>query len=207
MRIALTMRVTEATEYVESRDSISHDWLTRLYAWNATPLLVPNIGAQAALCLDDLRADILILTGGDDIGRTPVRDATEKFLLDHALATGLPVLGVCRGMQMINTCLGGKLCPVEGHAAASHLVSFIEAWTALYGAEAEVNSYHETAIPADGVAPGLIITATDGDGHVEGFRHSDQRVAGVMWHPERKGSLEGDGLLVSELVREADASP
>lgn len=193
------MRITEAAVYAEPRDSISHDWLNRLAAWGATPLLIPNIGIQAAPYLGALNADILVLTGGDDFGQTPKRDETEMALLNHALSTGLAVLGVCRGMQLINKQLGGSLCSVEGHVGTPHSVSFAGDWIEMYGPETEVNSYHETAIPADGVGTDLTATATDVNGHVEGFRHSDHPLAGIMWHPERDSGLEGDRRLMAAL--------
>jgi gamma-glutamyl-gamma-aminobutyrate hydrolase PuuD len=199
MRVALTMRITQAQGYAEPRDSISHDWLNRLAAWQATPFLVPNIGSQATSYLGNLNADILVLTGGDDIGRTPKRDETETALLNHALSTGLAVLGVCRGMQLINQQLGGRLCSIEGHVATPHTVSFAGDWIDFYGSETNVNSYHETAIPADGVGANLATTAIDADGHVEGFHHTDHPLAGIMWHPERDGVLEGDRLLMTAI--------
>ena len=86
MRIALTMRVTEAVDYHEPRDSISHDWLDRLQKWDMTPLPVPNRLGDPCGYLDALAPDLLVLTGGDDPGTCPTRDATEQALLDHARA-------------------------------------------------------------------------------------------------------------------------
>ena len=199
MRVALTMRITDAAGYREPRDSISHDWLKRLAAWGATPLLVPNIGTQAVSHLKALNTDVLVLTGGDDIGQTPKRDETETVLLDHALSAGLAVLGVCRGMQLINKRLGGSLCSVKGHIAAAHSVFFTGDWIDFYGPETTVNSYHETAILPEGVGAKLAVTAIDSEGYVEGFHHTNHPLAGIMWHPERDGGLEGDRLLMTTL--------
>ena len=51
----------------------------------------------------------LVLTGGADIGKNQERDRVEKFYIDRALFLGIPVLGVCRGMQLVNVHLGGTL--------------------------------------------------------------------------------------------------
>ena len=58
MRIALTMRITEAPGTAELRDAISHDWLARLAAWDMTPVPVPNIVAQPEAYLDGLGVDV-----------------------------------------------------------------------------------------------------------------------------------------------------
>ena len=111
MLVALSMRVAEAENYIERRDSISHDWIERLNSWNYMPVPVPNGGNPVAL-LRELKPSLLILTGGDDLGLFPERDATEKKLLGAAMQSGTPVLGVCRGLQQ---CLVQQLsrCPAR----------------------------------------------------------------------------------------------
>ncbi|MCF6243319.1 MAG: hypothetical protein L3J74_18530, partial [Bacteroidales bacterium] len=84
MRIALTMRVTQATGYIEPRDSISHDWICRLEQWGMIALLIPNTLKDPEAYCADLKPDVLILTGGDNPGETEVRDRTEYRLLDYS---------------------------------------------------------------------------------------------------------------------------
>ncbi len=200
LRVALSMRITEAQGYAEPRDSISHDWVARLEAWNMTPLFIPNGLKLPEKYLDDLNAGLLILTGGDDLGQTPVRDDTESALLAHAIGAGLPVLGVCRGLQLINRHFGGALRPVSGHVAAPHLVNFEGPLMDLYGANAQVNSYHEQGVTAEDLGEGLSAGGVDEDGFVEALHHRDHPVAAVMWHPERDQAPEGDRLLVTRLM-------
>ncbi len=199
-RVALTMRVTQASGYVEPRDSISHDWLARLGEWGMTPLLMPNHLSAPESYLDGLGADLLVLTGGDDVGVTPERDAAEKKLLDHATSRGLAVFGVCRGMQLINLHLGGRLTPVDGHVAHPHAVSVDPRWRDRYEAETMVNSFHSQAVPADGLAPGLAAAARDGNGNVEAFFHQTLPMAAIMWHAERPGAPAGDRKLLEGLI-------
>lgn len=200
LRVALTMRVIDATGNHESRDCISHDWLARLADWNMTPVLVPNVLAEPGAYLDGLKADLLVLTGGDDVGTTPERDATESRLLDHALGRDLPVLGVCRGMQLINLHFGGSLGRLQGHVARPHGVTVERAWLGIYDAETTVNSFHDQGIPSGGLADGLAAAAFDPDGNVEALHHRTRAVAAVMWHPERADAPEGDRNLVSALA-------
>ena len=204
--VALTMRVTDADGYHEPRDSISHDWLNTLRAWNMHPVLLPNAGAHAAEIFAETDLDLLILTGGEDIGRAPERDGTEKILLDRALENGTAVFGVCRGLQLINTVLGGRLDRVEGHVASDHAVTVAGEWAPFYGDTATINSFHNIAVPADGVGSGLKATAWDSSGNVEGLRHESKPLAAVMWHPERRGGHAGDLRLVQSLIETARSS-
>lgn len=200
MKIALSMRVTEAVGYVEPRDSISHDWLNRLGEWEMMPCPVPNLLKDAASYIDAIAPDLLVLTGGDDLGATPDRDRAETELLNIALARGLPVLGICRGLQFINQYYGGTSVEISGHVANSHRVSYEECWQPIYGNEETVNSYHNHAIASDGLGAALETTASDPDGFVEGVRHPDLPVAGIMWHPERAGAPSGDRALFEGLI-------
>ena len=194
------MRVTEAAGYRERRDSISHDWLQTLQQWEMIPLPVPNLARGAAGYVDALAPDLVVLTGGDDIGETPARDAAESEILDFAIARSIPVLGVCRGMQVINRRYGGTTVPVENHVACHHDVHFSRAWQPEYGAEGAVNSYHNQGIAPSTLGSGLDTTATDDDGGIEAFRHADLPIAGIMWHPERDGAPQGDRALFLQLM-------
>ena len=201
-RVALTMRVTQAPGYAEPRDAVSHDWLARLRDWGMTPLLVPNVLAAPDAYLGGLGANLLVLTGGDDLGVTPERDAPEKRLLDGAVRSGLAVLGVCRGMQLINLHFGGRLAPVEGHVARPHPVTLDAPLKDLYGNEMIVNSFHTQSVPADGLGDGLVAAALDADGNVEALHHRDLPVAAVMWHTERPGAPAADRALMERLIGE-----
>ena len=202
IRAALTMRVVEVGPHREPRDSISHDWLRRLRDWGVTPVPLPNLADEASELLDEARADVLVLTGGEDFGETPVRDRAERALLAHALSRGLPVFGVCRGLQLLAIEFGGALVPVEGHVACRHEVTVEGAFADLYGGRATMNSYHRFGVAADGLRDGLAAFTRDDAGHVEGLAHRDRPVAGVMWHPERDPSTRGDRGLLLRLAEE-----
>ncbi len=202
IRVALSMRVTEALDYDEPRDALSQDWALLLDRWGMAPLPVPNVLGDPAGHLEIIAPDLLILTGGDDSGRTPGRDRAERKMLAHALAKGLPVLGVCRGMHLINDHFGGTTTPVEGHVGVSHRVSVEAAWRPLYGADARTNSFHSLAMDRDGLGRGLAPAAADCQGRIEAFFHVRHPLAAVMWHPERRGAPQGDRELISRLAGE-----
>ncbi len=202
MRVALTMRITEASGYKEPRDSISHDWIGRLSSWGITPVFVPNTLADPVSYFRDLAVDVLVLTGGDDLEATPARDTTEHALLEYTLNTKTPVFGVCRGMQLINHYFGGALTLLDGHIGTPHTVSFSTDWQSLYDNETHVNSFHAFGIKPDGLASELSGFAWDKDGHIEAFHDRDRPVIAVMWHPERGAPLKGDEIILRKLARE-----
>ena len=190
-RVGITMRIAQAGDYYEPRDCLAQDWYPFLdYAlpelhW----LLVPNIGADVVGYAERLGIDGFILPGGNDIGDEVVRDETEHHLIAHGMANGLPVFGVCRGLQLIQHYFEGSLieCARETHVAKRHAVTFVQPWagTVAAGDSGEVNSYHTQAVSEGGLAPPLQSLAVTDDGVVEGVVHPEQRVAAVMWHPER----------------------
>ena len=114
--------------------------------------------------------------GGDEASG---RDETEYALLESAMASELPVIGVCRGMQLIMDAMGTPLTRVEGHVAVRHRI------VGLSG-ERTVNSYHTWA--ATTLAKPLRAVATCGD-VIEAIDHEESLVSGIMWHPEREPAL------------------
>jgi gamma-glutamyl-gamma-aminobutyrate hydrolase PuuD len=122
----------------------------------------------------------LVLTGGNDLtslgGDAPERDATENALVDAAEARGLPVLGVCRGMQVIQQRHAVPLVRVEGHVTPSQIIQ-------INSEPMEVNSYHRFAA-LESRAP-LDVWAIAADGVIKAVRHAARPTTGIMWHPER----------------------
>ena len=178
--VAITQRVSVVPAYGERRDCLDQAWTRFLTACGLLPVLLPNV-TEAALALCE-GADItgLVLTGGNDLamlgGDAPERDAVENAMLDFAERRRLPILGVCRGMQLIQQRFAIPLCRVEGHVAQRQVIR-------IDGEPREVNSYHHFA-SFDSRAP-LDVWALADDGVVKAIRHSSQPMVGIMWHPER----------------------
>lgn len=169
-------------------------------------------GMEGLFSLDITQAEDccgLLLPGGGDIdparyGQLPAgsqspdlqRDAAELELVSLFLKWGRPILGICRGVQLLNVALGGNL--VQDIATASshrqdadsgdrvHTVaaqpgSFLES---LYGREFRVNSAHHQALGR--LAPDLRLAAIrPADGVIEAVEWPERNVYGVQWHPER----------------------
>ncbi len=178
--VAITQRVSVVPAYGERRDCLDQAWTKFLAACGLLPLLLPNV-TEAAVALCE-RAGIagLLFTGGNDLaalgGDAPERDAVESALLDLAERRAWPILGVCRGMQVIQQRFAIPLCPVEGHVAQRQVIQ-------IDGQPKEVNSYHRFA--AFDSRPPLEVWAVADDGVVKAIRHSSEPITGIMWHPER----------------------
>jgi putative glutamine amidotransferase len=166
--------------------------------------------------------DALVFAGGADLGpglygaepepltvTRPDRDAGEVPLLAAALAADLPLLGVCRGMQLLAVGYGGTLHQhlpdVVGHDRhrpapgryGRHEVRFAAGSriAAIMAGDSEVNSYHHQAVADPG---GLAVTAWAGDGVVEAVEDPAHAfVLGVQWHPEEAGDLRPFRALVA----------
>jgi len=194
----------------------------------ALPVLLPALGE---LCdADDLadRLDGVLFTGSpsnvephrygghpsvEGTLHDPARDATTLPLIRAAIARGVPILCICRGIQELNVALGGTLhqrvqelpgkrdhrsrkdvTNFEDKYRESHPVSLPEGGylRALFGghAEVQVNSLHSQGI--DRLAPGLVVEAVAPDGLIEAVRVADASsfAIGVQWHPEHPFALE-----------------
>lgn len=200
LRVALTMRVTHASRYHEPRDSISQDWIAFATKNDLLPFLIPNNLFDISTYVDAIEPDLLILTGGDDVGIPPERHSTEAALLHHATTRGLPILGVCRGMQMLVIAYGGDLSAITGHAATSHDIETAESFRLIYGERIQVNSFHNTGVALEKIGFDLTATAFDTEGWVEAFVHDTLPIAGVMWHPERPNAPSADIALIRSLA-------
>ena len=193
MRIATTQRVM-VTEHGERRDALDQQIAVLVARLGAVCVPVPNLVADVAAWVDELGIGGVLLTGGNDLvvvgGDAPERDATEIELVELAFRRGLPVVGLCRGFQLLAHLDGVALEPVDDHAGTRH---------ALVGERSgTVGSYHDWAL-AD-APPGADVLARASDGTVEAAVWRDRRQLGVMWHPEREDPMPDDDL---ELLRTA----
>lgn len=194
---------------------VQRQYLDAIFEAGGLPLVPPPLTEDTALDQLVELADALVLPGGAfDIDPAlygealnprcgelkPERTALERALFSRAEARGLPVLGVCGGMQLINVVRGGTLwqdldtqLPENGghqqaqaKDRASHEVDVKEGTQlarVVAVATLPVNSTHHQAIKA--VGQGLIVTAVAKDGVVEGIEDPGKPfLLGVQWHPE-----------------------
>ena len=205
---------------------LPYDYVRGVERAGGRALLVPPSHEGVGETLDAL--DGLLISGGSDLdpelygaeahpetaGTRPERDRAELALLEAALARDMPVLAVCRGVQVLNVARGGDLVQhlpdvvgdekhreVKG-VFSEHAVR-IEGGSrlgSLLGDRALVKSHHHQGLGT--VGEGLREVAWADDGTVEGLEDSERRLAlGVLWHPEAGEDVK----LFEALVAEARA--
>lgn len=198
-----------------SRVRLTAAYVTALESAGLIPLIVPPLSSDraAASVLDSVSG--LVLTGGEDVDPArygeardkkvrsvnPARDATEAALVEEAKARGMPVLAICRGIQILNVALGGTLvqdiasqCETDishdedgPRDSRSHEIT-IEPGSLIAKAigteRCTVNSFHHQSVKR--VAEGMRVTARSPDGIIEGLESTDRDwwVMAVQWHPE-----------------------
>jgi putative glutamine amidotransferase len=209
--VGITTDVTTATfgAWEEESALVPTDYIHAVERAGGRPLLVPPSEEGVEETLELL--DALVLSGGSDLdpalyghephpetkGVLPERDRAELALLEGALERDMPVLGVCRGSQILNVGLGGELVQhlpdLVGHDEHKHTPGeyadhdvTLEPGTrleTLLGDRAPVKSHHHQGFGVLG--SGLHEAARAHDGTLEALEDPSRRFAlGVLWHPE-----------------------
>jgi putative glutamine amidotransferase len=194
------------------RFSVHRGYIDSLWEVGARPMVLappPDRSYIAAFVTAALACDAVCLTGGGDVdphlygaelepmtsGLDPLRDEAELAVIRAATGRGLPILGICRGIQVLAVAMGGSLyqdlpaAGFHGHSDEVRELEPVHAVTAAGGSTAEavlrgadaVNSIHHQAVRDPG--PDLRVTAWGADGVIEAIEAPG--VLGVQWHPER----------------------
>ncbi len=178
--ILFSQRVDIIEDYGERRDCADQNISQFIKRCGYIPVPMINDPDVVRSICNELKPNGILLTGGNDLssygGNAPERDLTEASLLEYAVEKNIPLFGICRGMQFLADYYGAKLERVEGHVRTNHTIQ---------GKinRDSVNSYHGMAVknlpqPLEGLA------YTD-DGVIEALQHKVNKIAGIMWHPER----------------------
>jgi putative glutamine amidotransferase len=199
-----------------SYDKLAHTYCRSVQAAGGIPILLPNTLSAADIVQLRSRLDGVLLSGGGDIAAeryneadssqcwdvSADRDELEFALVHLSVETDWPLLGICRGTQVVNVALGGTLytdLPTQfdsrlphntpenlGREYIAHEVTIVKETVLagiISGYKLSVNSFHHQAVKQ--VAPRLQVNATAADGLVEGLELPGRRFfLGVQWHPE-----------------------
>lgn len=203
---------TEVGDNAIPRLSVYRNYAESLNGAGARVLGITDPGEDAARELCGL-ADGLLLTGGGDVeparygermldacGEPDLwRDAAELAYAKAFIAAKKPVMGICRGLQLLNVALGGTLYQdISSQLGIEHPSGVVHEVAARDGSDLErffgerflVNSYHHQAVKE--LAPGLAVDAVSADDEriIEAFHHTCLPIAAYQWHPERMRGAE-----------------
>jgi len=215
-RIAIVARFAESTSATRYEAIVTARRLAEgVWAAGGEPLTFLAVsGSDWTQRLDGI--DGVLMPGGADVdprnygqdrtsdhlyGIDPMQDEVDISLIRHVLAVGLPMLAICRGLQITNVTLGGTLTQhMESphlHHVASVTVDSHAAELGLTDSTLEASCYHHQAI--DELAAGLTVIARAAEGHVEGVKIDSTGWAfGVQWHPEDNYDIERGQLEIFE---------
>ena len=232
--ISSSVIVDEAGSFAGyKRAYVNKDYVDAVIRAGGVPLIIPFSTDKEVIISQAQLIDGLILSGGHDInpynygqepsqkiGETfPERDTYEMILLEESKKRNIPILGICRGFQLINVAAGGTLYQdlslipgnslkhnqVSNPTVKTHKVeikenSFI---SSIFGKETMVNSFHHQVI--NKVANDFIVVAKASDGVVEAIEHKTYKfLVAVQWHPEMLAvNCEKARELFSKFVEEA----
>jgi N5-(cytidine 5'-diphosphoramidyl)-L-glutamine hydrolase len=197
LKVAVSQRVDEYPIRNEIRDAADQKLMAWIFHAGFIPVPVPNKLDEVQMLnqrsyqslslpglgtwLEMIGPQAILLSGGNTVGEMPHRDQTEAYLLNWAERDSVPVLGICRGMQMMAVWAGGQLEDTDGHVRIRHRLT-IE--SANIDFPETVNSYHDQRVVS--VPESFDMTAVSEDGTIEAIRHQYLPWQGWMWHPERE---------------------
>lgn len=189
LQIGVTLRSETLVQINETRNSVDQNLLKWVFQNGDLPILLPNSVPNPSDYAEQIGLDGIIFSGGNDLSILPnprdaclQRDRTERDLLIWAKRRNVPVLGICRGMQLILAEEGIVTKLISSHVRVRHnLKSFHPLIT-----QSEVNSFHNFGFFREDIKKPFLIGAETSDGSVEAILDSERSIVGIMWHPERE---------------------
>lgn len=194
-KIAISLRVENVKKIKEKRDAISQDWIKFCNKAGFIPILIPNNLIDTKEFLKILNPDMLIFSGGDNIGEDLGRDRTEKNMIEFAIKNKIPSIGICRGMQFFNKFFGGKIehDSHNYHVKTRHKIKFTDEKIekTFNKKTTTVNSFHKNILRKESLGKELKpFGIVEKDNTVEAFYHKKYPIIGIMWHPERESNFK-----------------
>ena len=211
MNVGFTSRIVFAENYKEERDALSHDWIKFSESIGATPVLIPNNLVNVGEFISETSLIAIFLTGGgdcpssiDDFDKSidKKRNETELKVIEFCINNHIPLIGVCRGFQIINIFFGGTLTRniidhekiTKDHVNSETKVKLLNLGLSEKSEDLNTNvkCFHDDGIISTDLCRDLIPFATAENGNlIEAYKHKNLPIMGIQWHPEREATLSG----------------
>lgn len=195
-KLLVSQRIAENDSYFEVREMLDISWGGFFHELGYLPIpVLIKYGIDGYF--EELEPSGLILTGGNDLSIfsssdvNVKRDSFEVLLLSKCLENKIPVIGVCRGFQLICRYFNLELEKIENHVAVRHKLKFTK-YEDSYQGDYDFNSYHNYGIRT--VPDEFNIVARADDGTIEAFEHKKLKISAQMWHPERENPFRQSDL-------------
>ena len=189
LKIGITSNIKEY--YKGYIDFIDHYWLNYFEKKNINYYLVPNKKKLSQKKIEEI--NLLIIPGGNDVSNSlntsKIRNIIETNLIKICFKKKIPILGICRGAQLLNKSFGGKIKKVKKHMRTRHNISFVNK-EIVKKKLLNVNSFHNDGIKKNDLSKAFKMLASDMDDNVEMFISKDKKMIGTMWHPEREKNTQ-----------------
>ena len=189
LKIGITSNLKEY--YKGYIDFIDHYWLNYFEKKNINYYLVPNKKKLSQKKIEEI--NLLIIPGGNDVSNSlntsKIRNSIEINLIKICFKKKIPILGICRGAQLLNKSFGGKIKKVKKHMRTRHNISFVNK-EIVKKKLLNVNSFHNDGIKKNDLSKVFKMLASDKDENVEMFISKDKKIIGTMWHPEREKNTQ-----------------
>ncbi|EAK0952827.1 gamma-glutamyl-gamma-aminobutyrate hydrolase family protein [Campylobacter lari] len=182
--IAISQRILKNQDYHELRECLALDWGS-FFKKELSDFLPLPLSYEIDFKNYISSVSAVILSGGNDLNSckssfvNQKRDEYEKNIIKHCMQNNIPLLGVCKGAQMIASYFNSTICPCKDHVG-NHEVY-------LKDQIINVNSYHNFAIKTLGSELEALANAKDET--IEAFKHKKFSIYGLMWHIERENGM------------------
>ena len=189
LKIGITSNIKEY--YKGYIDFIDHYWFDYFEKKNINYYLVPNKKKLSKKKIKEI--NLLIIPGGNDVSNvlktSKIRNIIEKNLIKICFKKKIPILGICRGAQLLNKSFGGKISKIKKHMRTRHNIFFTNR-EIIKKNFLNVNSFHNDGIKKNDLSKSFKVLASDKHNNIEMFISNNKKIIGTMWHPEREKSTQ-----------------